>query len=131
MFFFCVLINYVPGTSSTANRAGTLRQVEEADFAKTIEEPNRIKNMHSRSIHRTVDLVIPDPLYISDSEADEATKPSRAPKTSTPQGPHKIFITTPRGRGDPDTTLEYVDPSTARRQMREAELQSSNIEPSA
>jgi hypothetical protein len=126
--------NYVPGTSSTANRAGTLHQVEEADFAKTIEEPNRIKNIHSRSIHRTVDLVIPDPLYISDSEEDEVpkvkvtTKRSRAPKTSTA---HKIFITTPRGRGDPDTILEYVDPSTARRQVREAKLQPSYIEPSA
>ena len=126
--------NYVPGTSSTANRAGTSHQVEEADFAKTIEEPNRIKNIHSRITHRTVDLVIQDPPYISDSEEDEvpkvkvATKRSRAPKTSTA---HKIFITTQGCRGDPDTTLEYVDPSPARRQMREAKLQSSNIEPSA
>ena len=126
--------NYVPGTSSTANCAGTSHQVEEADFAKTIEEPNRIKKTHSLSIHRTVDLVFLDPLYISDSKEDEVpkvkvtTKRSRAPKTSTA---HKTFITTPRGRGDPDTILEYVDPSTALRQTREAKLQPSNIEPSA
>ena len=66
--------NYVPGTSSTANRAGTLSHVDEADFTKTIEEPNQIKNVHSRSIHRTVDLVIQDPLYIYDSEEDEVPK---------------------------------------------------------
>ena len=112
--------NYVPGTSSTANRAGTLSHVDEADFTKTIEEPNQIKNVHSRSIHRTVDLVIQDPLYIYDSEEDEVpkvnvfNKRSGSPKKSTA---HKIFITTPRGRSDPDTSLEYVDPqaSAARR----------------
>ena len=42
---------YVPGTSSTANRAETSHQVEEANFARTIEEPIRIKNIHSQSTH--------------------------------------------------------------------------------
>ena len=78
-------------------------------------------------------MVIPESRELSDSEEDEIlkakthSKRSRFPKTLTAR---KIIIATPQGHGDPRTTLEQVDPRLARRQARDAKLQSSNIESS-
>ena len=127
--------NYVPGTFLLADRAGTtMRRVEDANLAKVIEEHIMIKSIQTRSAARTEAIFDPPSLDISESEEEygqalQAKAATKRPRASKPSAARKIILTTPRGRGDPRTSLD-VDPRSARRQARAAQIQPSNIEPS-
>ena len=124
------VVNYVPGTIPPA---GHNIQVEDPVDAKIAAACDQIQNLFAHASASKNFLVIPESRELSDSEEDETLKAkvhakrSRFPKTSTAR---KIIIATPQGHGDPRTTLEQVDPRLARRQARDAKLQSSNIESS-
>ena len=124
------VVNYVHGTIPPAGRN---IQVEDPVDAKIAAACDQIQNLFAHASASKNFLVIPESRELSDSEEDEIlkakthSKRSRFPKTSTAR---KIIIATPQGHGDPRTTLEQVDPRLARRQARDAKLQSSNIESS-
>ena len=128
--------NYVPCTFSPPVCAGTtLPQVEHADFAMNVEEHVMIQSIHKRITDRMGALVIPSSLELSGSEEEycqvlQAMAATKRPRASKLSAARTIIITTPEGHGDPRTTLEKVDPRFARRQAREAKLQSSNIDSS-
>jgi hypothetical protein len=90
-----------------------------------------IKSVHMRSTASTAALVIQTSHAISDSEEEDGEAPqAKAPtKRFRPSAAHKIIIATPQGRCEPHTSL-IVDPQSARKQAREAKLQSSNVKPS-
>ena len=124
--------NYVPGTFSLADCAGTTSpRVKDAGLAKVIEENIMIKSIQTCSTACTGALIILPSLDISDSKEEylQAMATTKRSRASKPSAARKIIITTPRGRGDPRTSLD-VDPRSARRQAREAMLQPSNIESS-
>ena len=122
--------NYVPGTISAVIRN---IQVENTEDDRIEAACDRVRTDFAQAKARNDNLIIPDPLEISDSDENEVAnvkappKRSRSSKTLTAR---KIIITTPQGRGDPRTTLEYLDPRSARRQARASKLQPSDIETS-